>query len=135
MRTVFLFLNILALYLTSVAHTISPEQATQVAINFYTERSVLTNNTGFGIVDVKNIRVVGSSNPTYFVCEMQPQGFVVVSASSKVLPVLAYSFESNYGTDTLLHEGFNAWMYHYQQQIEFATQHDIAPTEEVVSEW
>ena len=135
MRTVFLFLNILALSLTSVAHTISPEQATQVAINFYTERSVLTNNTGFGIVDVKNIRVVGSSNPTYFVCEMQPQGFVVVSASSKVLPVLAYSFESNYGTDTLLHEGFNAWMYHYQQQIEFATQHDIAPTEEVVSEW
>ncbi len=135
MRTVLLFLVILASSFVSDAENITTDKATQAAINFYTERSVFTNNAHFGVVGVKTIRVVGFSNPAYYICEMLPKGFVVVSATNKVKPILAYSFESGYATDTSLRQGFKVWMDHYQQQIEYANQHNFAPTEEVSSEW
>jgi len=135
MRTILLFLVILALPFVSKAENITPAQASQAAINFYTERMVFTNNVDFGGVDVKNVRVVGINSPAYYICEMQPTGFVVVSAVKNVRPILAYSFESGYAAEDSLREGFKTWMAHYQNQIEYAIQHNIIPTDEIKLEW
>jgi hypothetical protein len=135
MRTALLLLCILALPFVSLAENISSEQATIVAKNFFAERSVFSNNMDSNVIGINSIQAVGSSEPIYYICEMLPKGFVVVSATSKVRPILAYSYESNYGADSLLQEGFKIWMYHYQQQIEFAKQQNIVPTEDIKLEW
>ncbi|MFZ4547828.1 MAG: C10 family peptidase [Bacteroidales bacterium] len=135
MRTVLLLLFILALPFVSRSQNISSEQAMRVAGNFYSERSVLAKDMDFCFIGIKSVRAVGSTKPAYYICEIQPKGFVVVSATNNVLPILAYSFESGYETETPLHEGFITWMNHYQQQIEYAIQNNIVATEDIKLEW
>ncbi len=128
-------LILLALPLLARSENISVEQAKHVAINFYYERSIIMNSVDFDAIHVSDIRSEGKPVIAYYICEMNPQGFVVISADDKVLPVLAYSFESNYAEDEALPEGFRVWMNHYQQQIDFAVQNNIAPSSEIITEW
>lgn len=135
MRNLLLSFAILTLPLISRSGNISAEQASLVAYNFFSERAPISNSFVLSNISVKNIRVTGNTNTFYYICEMLPQGFVVVSAIDNVLPVLAYSFESNYAEESELSNGFNIWMDHYRQQIAYANSNNTIPSEHTTLEW
>ena len=135
MRYIILALAILALPLFSRAGNITPEQASQVAVNFYYERANIANSLSFDKIHVNSIRKGPGTSTAYYICAIQPKGFVLVSAADNVIPVLAYSFESNYLEDNMLQNGFNIWMDHYQQQIEYAIENNIPPNPTIINEW
>jgi hypothetical protein len=121
--------------LWALSGNISKEQASKVAHNFYFERANLIKPIDLNDISISNVRSFGNTNTAYYVCDMIPDGFVVVSASSKVIPVLAYSFDSKFAEDSDLPEGFNTWMNHYENQIDYAESNDILPSEDITVEW
>lgn len=135
MRLFLFSILLLALPVLSFCQIISPEQAAKAARNFYYERVNLTKVVSFDDINIKGIRTSGDNHSLYYVCEMQPSGFVVVSAFANVKPVLAFSFESNYLPDSELPEGFDVWMDHYRQQIKYAIDNQVAPADNIASEW
>ncbi len=135
MRTIICTLVILAIPLLSLSGNITQEQAATVARNFYFERINLVKTVSINDINVLQSRIYGNDPVVYYVCDMQPEGFVVVSASNKVIPVLAYSFESRFANDSEIPAGFNTWMDHYRQQIEYAILSNIVPESKITGEW
>ncbi len=135
MRHLFFLIAILAFPLFSFSISISPGQAARVAHNFYYERVNTSKATLYNDISVSRIRTIKNSSALYYVCEIKPAGFVVVSACDQVIPILAYSFESDYAEEEFLPEGFNIWMDHYSQQIEYAISNNVIAAQETTKEW
>ncbi len=135
MRTSVFFLVILVLPIIGLSGNITQQNAAVVAQNFYYERANLSKFISYNDISISGIRPFGNINTLYFVCDMLPAGFVVISATDNVIPVLAYSFEGNYLEESDLPDGFLTWMNHYAQQIEFAVENNTTPSGTTVSEW
>lgn len=135
MRTLFYSILLLTLPVFSFSKGITKEQAALVARNFYLERASISKSIQPDEISIQGIESVGMESALYFVCRMKPEGFVVVSASDKVIPVLAYSFESSYPDKADLPGGFLTWMKHYEKQIDFAVQNNSTPPQNITSEW
>jgi hypothetical protein len=135
MRNILYTIVMLSVPLWSVCGNITKEQASKVAHNFYFERATLLKTLQYTDINISKVRTFGNSNAAYYVCDVIPDGFVVVSASSKVIPVLAYSFDSKYAEESDLPEGFTAWMNYYKNQIDYAVSANIIPSPEISDEW
>ena len=135
MRTSVFFLVILVLPFICLSGNISQQKAAVVAHNFYYERANFSKFISYSDISISRIRPFGNINTSYYVCDMLPAGFVVISAADNVIPVLAYSFEENYLEESDLPDGFLTWMNHYEQQIEFAVENNTIPSVATVSEW
>ncbi len=132
---IFLYPFILLLIpFVSFSGNISPEQASKVARNFYFERINLVKPVSIEETGIAEIRSIGSP-AIYYVFNMKPDGYVVVSASDNVIPVLAYSFEGSYSEESKLHDGYKVWMNHYKNQVEYAIAANIIPSSQTVNEW
>ncbi len=114
------------------AEKIPVDQAKQVAKNvFYEHFNVKQNKLNFDIVYTN----YSESAPLYYVFNRtQDEGFVIVSADDRVLPVLAYSNESNY-TNNNFPVQFVSWMEHYSIQIKYAIENDLQADKKILSQW
>ena len=128
MRASVFFMFIVVLPLIGLSGNISQQKAATVAHNFYYERANISKSISYNDISILRIRPFGNINPSYYVCDMLPAGFVVISAADNVIPVLAYSFQENYLEESDLPAGFLTWMNHYEQQIEFAVDNNTVPT-------
>ena len=51
---------------------------------------------------LKNIDIIKSDNtPLFYIYQLEPVGFIIVSAEDKSMPVLAYGFESNFKLENM----------------------------------
>jgi hypothetical protein len=104
----------------AVAHVISPEQARLAGTRFFYERINQYRN-----VDLPSIGISGMTShvvqgePVYYILNLTPSGYVIVSAESTVPPVLAYAFDGQC-TVTGAPEQFTAWVKQYEKQILYA---------------
>lgn len=73
------------------AQIVSPEEANTVAANFATQR--LGNNFAPYFSEFYTAEYNGQT--TYYVFNLFPEGFVIVSANKNVVPILAFSPENN----------------------------------------
>ncbi|MEI6682742.1 MAG: C10 family peptidase [Bacteroidota bacterium] len=111
------------------------ETAKVAGISFYYERI-----NQFRPVALADIRVAGtcyqrvSGVTVYYIFNMEPSGYIAVSADDAVVPVLAYSFEGAYSRDTEPAQ-FTAWMKQYEEQISHARAEKLAATPPVASLW
>lgn len=135
MRKIIFTISVFVLPLLALSGNITQQQASQVALNFYSERVSLGKLLSINEIDISRVRAIGENTALYYVCDMIPGGFVVVSASDNVIPVLAYSFENKFAEESELPAGFLVWMDHYKQQIQYAISNNINPPEETMSEW
>lgn len=119
----------------SSGQSIHPDEAATVACNFYFERFNLSSSIEKSAVSVQQIKPAGSPSTAYYICNMKPDGFVIVSATDKVIPVLAYSFKGSYGDESNLKEGFKVWMNHYQEQILLSIDENTTPPLSTKNEW
>lgn len=135
MRNILYTIVLLTVPFGVLCQNISKEQALKVARNFYFERANLTKPINYNEISISKVRPIGNTNTVYYVCDVIPDGFIVVSANKKVVPVLAYSFESKYAEDNDLPAGFNTWMKHFENQIDYAVSNNILPSEAITTEW
>ena len=113
-----------------------PVEIAKIAgISFYYERI-----NQFMPVSLADIRVAGtvyqcvSGVTVYYIFNMEPSGYVVVSADDAVVPVLAYSFEGACSRDKAPSQ-FTAWMKQYEGQISQVRAENLLPARAVASLW
>lgn len=61
-------------------------------------------------------------------------GFVIVSADDRVQPILGYSEERTFDV-TNMAPNLREWLMGYEQQIHYAIDEHLEPTEEIIVEW
>lgn len=73
---------------------------------------------------------------TYYVFGLnQKQGFVVVAADDIVKPILAYSTQNEFQTGASTSPETGYWMQLYSDQIDFAIQHHLEASDQVMADW
>lgn len=86
------------------ANTVSPDTAQLIAQNFY------TLNTGSAhTANLHMTKTEGDGSADFYVFDISPVGFVIVSATDNVTPILAYSTESNFQSGNA-QVGISEWM-------------------------
>jgi hypothetical protein len=70
----------------------------------------------------------------FYIFNLIPQGFIIVSANDAAPPVLGYSIENNY-SDEVQPENFSGWIQGYADQINILNENNIAPTEGNSAQW
>jgi len=106
-----------------------------VAINFYFERVNQYRQTDYHSISVKDFFIDGpEKSPYYYIFNIVPDGWVIVSAENAVIPVLAYSFEGSYQPDNLP-PAFINWMKQYEDQIRFSREQKNIPISTVSEIW
>lgn len=135
MKKLFQILLLVTVPFVVFSETISQFQAEKVAINFYSERVCL--NSGKTIQPIKVSEVIRSSENDgfVFIINISPSGWVMVSSTSVVLPVLAYSFDGKFPEINKLPNGFLPWLENYTNQLKHAIDNNQLATAEIRDEW
>lgn len=97
------------------AQTATPDEAGTVAIHF----ASLRLGNSFAPYFLNNYAVELHSLPVYYVYNLFPEGFVIVSAEKSTTPILAYS-STGICPQQLSNPAFDWWMNQYAQQIYLA---------------
>lgn len=128
-----IFLVIMLPFLSS-AGKVTISQAGTVARNFYFERAMQMPAVQKDEIQVKNVELVSSAQgqSLYYVVDMNPGGFVLVSATDRIIPVLGYAFEGNFNRYPC---NIASWMSYYEDQIRYAIENPITPAVQVAAEW
>ncbi len=88
----------------------------RVAYHFFNAKvQALDSKTKYTIKEI--IPVGNNTLPAYYVVNMKPQGFVIVSNNYSCVPIVAYSFDGNYQGDNI-NPAFDWWMNHRKKEIE-----------------
>jgi hypothetical protein len=127
----FLVLATLAAFATHV-----PEKDAQRAgLNFFFERYSLHHTVDFSSLAVREIFTLKEEDRVlYYIFNVNTKGFVIVSGDDAVIPVLGYSFETDYSPDTEAPQ-FTAWMKQYSGQIRFAIMEGKKPSKTISDQW
>ena len=78
--------------------SISQSDALNVAENFFYHKRNPENNS-FSVESVELFSVDDTN--TFYVIELSPQGFILISYDDLIRPILAYSFENNFRFDNI----------------------------------
>lgn len=105
------------------AQSVTPEEASTVAANFATQR--LGNS--FAPYFAESYTGVLNGETTYYVFNLFPDGFVIVSANKNVVPILAYSYESSC-PQVHSNMALQAWLGQYSKQVYEASFAEIKET-------
>lgn len=102
------------------AQDISTEEATLTAKNFFFERINQNHTVQYNAIRVEKVIPIKKGNTTvYYIANIKPDGWVMVSASKNSIPIPAYSLEANYN-DAKQPPQYTAWVKQYADQIEYA---------------
>ncbi len=126
-----LSVNLLAQHVTSLA---SAEEIENVVVNFISERNGYNKDESGTKIMIKEISPMSKQGELLFYAVNLESGFVLVAATKRVWPVLAYSMEGNFHAPE--NEGnVAAWLNQYEDQILFAINNSIEPTTEITATW
>ncbi|MCB0805092.1 MAG: C10 family peptidase [Bacteroidales bacterium] len=122
-----------ALCLTSIAqnYEVTLEQSQLVAKRCFAEKSAISQFQ----LQISSTREEIFSGVTVFrIHHFIGGGYVIVSASQSVKPILAYSF-SGYSSEKTNPPAFEAWIQQYTRQIHHAIHTKVTPSDEVKTGW
>lgn len=103
--------------------------AKKIATNFITGNSSKQNPKLYMI----HTETDGKSEANLYIFNIDSGGFVIISASKKVMPVLAYSFDNNFNTDGLGNAEY--FINNYNRNIEYAKTSDMEPDKSIRDSW
>ena len=132
----FILLTALATILASMAfaQNISLDEGKNIAKNIISERFAAMG------INPNNYKVANSYTETYdgtdvfHVYNLEPSGFVIISASKSVEPILAFSHESQCSA-TERHPAIKATLKSYAEQISFSIKSNMSANEHTIAEW
>jgi len=135
MKKIMIILIPVIAWLSGFSKEITEEAARQTCINFYHERI-----NQFRPVAIPGIRITetfyqrAGGKTVYYVFNMEPAGYVALSADDAVTPVLAYSFDGPCSREQAPAQ-FTAWMKQYEDQICEAQSKNLKPSPAVDRIW
>ncbi len=113
------------------AAPVALEDAGRIALNVYSERNPECP---------AEFEVVGSLTEEegdvalYYIFNLLPNGFVIVSADDAVVPVLGYCFHQHYGPENHPPQ-FDAMLAGFREQIAYVKREELPPTDGIQGEW
>lgn len=134
-KNLFLFLMLFIAY-SSFAEIVPIETARKVAKNFFFERKNAVKPVSMeSIIISEEITVTENNIPVYYVFNMSlNQGYIIISAESNTIPVLAYSFEQIYFAENTP-PAFDWILKSYKEEILYTRQKDLQATKEITDFW
>ena len=115
---------------------ITPEAAKNYAQVAFAKKSHYNFRTAKDIEVKSQFTKDFEGEPSFYVFNMEPKGFVIVSADDRYNAILAFSEESNIDFDN---EEVNLGMWgslsRHEQRIDYVRKHDIKPSPAVQKEW
>ncbi|MBR6492205.1 MAG: C10 family peptidase, partial [Bacteroidales bacterium] len=108
---------------------VGQNDARKVANNFYES---IIGKDGFS----QELQLDYSKQPLYnnFYIFKNDEGFVIVSADDRTIPILAYSTEGTFETESIP-ENLAYWLSGYEQAIQAIIDEQAEPSEEIVRQW
>ena len=94
----FLFPSLLLIFSSNIVFSkpVDAKQAQKVAFNFLYSRADNNLKTNLNLVLYKTISDDNSKKELYYIFNISPKGFIIVTADDNLIPVIGYSFEDNY---------------------------------------
>ncbi|NTW33738.1 MAG: hypothetical protein HGB12_14150, partial [Bacteroidetes bacterium] len=100
-RLLLIFFYSLILVSISFAQLVSSSKAKSVAKNIFNERKE-SAKVAITDDDIKAETLIKYQNvPVFYVFNIKSDGFVIVSADKRIMPVIGYSFENNFDSENL----------------------------------
>ncbi|RLD56144.1 MAG: hypothetical protein DRJ05_11780, partial [Bacteroidetes bacterium] len=131
-------LSIIILFFISITgftQKVNIEDAQRVAIIFYYERANQYELIKYNDIEIaESYKVKSDENTIYYVFNIFPTGYVLVSGAKNSIPVPAYSLKTSY-SDFNQPPQFKAWVKQYFDQINYAIENQTATPLETISEW
>ncbi|MCF7835183.1 C10 family peptidase [Candidatus Gracilibacteria bacterium] len=137
MKNLIKLLTLLLIFLScnlAISAPVSENTAKSVALNFIKDidSRVSTNSMTLVYTSAK-------SNQNLFYVFNYKNGFVIVAADDRVIPILGYSNEGAFTvpdiTDTITGNNFWGWMRSYESQIKYIVDNNISATSEIEDKW
>ncbi len=112
------------------------EKAKEIARVTYAMKSNLAIRSSQEVQVVEEYTQMTEDVPAYYIFNMAPKGFVVVSAESNYNAVLAFSDESQFMiNDPSTNWAAMATLGEHERRIAYNRAHDIKPTPSIAREW
>lgn len=131
-QNLLLLLAIMAFSLLAEAKPVSISTARITAINTLSSTQTdqkYTLNTG-----TQPIILQRDGKSLIYIFQLEPVGFIMVSADDASYPVIAYSTESNYQSENQP-DNFSAWIKGYADQINYAIETNSLPDTKTLTAW
>ncbi len=120
------------------AAPISLQEAKVVAKNFIIETSKLYYHHQIEgrsiILDVIQLEKNQEGEPYYYMFNIKPDGFIIVSAETAFNPILGYSFSGKLHTE-MKNTAFESWMQYYKNYIDYIRSHKLSQTKKMGERW
>ena len=136
MKKIILSLSVLFLFPMFLSgQEISTKEAEIAAVKFYFERVNYREKIVLAEISPREIHPVEFEGFTvFYAVNINPAGFVLVSADKSIEPILAYSFETTYQPENQP-PPFVMWVEQYEKQIAHALEHKTPPLPGVKEKW
>lgn len=136
MKKIFaLSLNLLLTAGGIFSQTTSPENTGKFAGNFFAEKyHNFSGNTLDGTYYSYFVHNSDEGEPLFYVFNMKPQGFIIISAQLNAFPVLCYSFYGKYESGKS-NPGFSYFLNLYSKQIKDISSRQLPPDEKTARFW
>lgn len=131
MKKIYILLIFSLILITLKAETINYLTAKKTAEGFvraYIPKSSLADNPN----EVNTI--IRNGVPVYYVFNLVPSGFIIISGNNAAPPVLGCSISNNFSQENQP-ENFSNWMKGYSDQLDLLNQNNIASSESTLSQW
>ncbi|MDA3928502.1 MAG: C10 family peptidase [Prolixibacteraceae bacterium] len=131
MRKWIISLVLVFLGIQVAAETITKNEARIVAVNWF-------NSTGyeeFNLHDIQHVESLINENSTLiYIVSFNPKGWVMVSGTDKVEPILGYSFNSNFNLENQPVQ-VEEWLNGLKEEIIIAHSEDYIPNVTLKDKW
>jgi len=124
-----------SIHASASAGQVTFQDAQRAAVNFFFERINQYKPVAYNSIKITETFLKKDGDQTlYYIFNIDPQGYIIVSADDAAIPVLAYSFETGYNAENAAPQ-FTAWMNQCADQIRFAVSGKISRSGHVSGLW
>ncbi len=136
MKKNLLFIALILFTFSAFSEIVPIETARKVAVNFYFERANTVKPIAKEAVVISREYIEYNNNEAvvYIFNIGLDYGYIIVSAESNTIPVLAYSFEKNYYSEKLP-PAFHMILNAYKKEILYVRDKKLSSSEEITDLW
>ncbi|MDD2636256.1 MAG: Spi family protease inhibitor, partial [Bacteroidales bacterium] len=133
MKKYILLLFVLGISYISKSQTIDYNTALNIAKNTINERfSFINDDINYKPTSYTTESING--NTVFYVFNLEPKGFIIISGNMSATPLLAFSTNSNYEINGK-NPAAEFWINTYKQQINYNIENNITPKIKTQNEW
>jgi len=118
-----------------MAGEVSKENAAIVGTNFYHERiDQYQDIKSSQLIISESFTIQKNDTDLYHVFNFEGAGYVIVSATDAIKPIIGYSFKGHYAEKDQP-ENFKGWMGHFEEQLAYAIINGVEGDRETQESW